>query len=319
MVGPLDVPDDGARPRVERDDVRVDGRQVDLVVVDGEVAGSDDAAELVRGVLVPVAPQELAGGGVERLHDAERAGDVQDAVVDEGVRLGPALGADGPRPDESQPVGVPRVDLVERAVAPAIERAAPVDPVRRVRIEQHGVGDRRHLAPLRLQRRFRLEDEAGGKGDGPRNGQGGELPGPAFHRRSFPARPATTRDPKGAGRRGRRRTADHNRWESLPWTGRCRGDAPADSRSGRQAASRRSTRAPPPRAITRVGRMNRMNAPDSTRPPTMLTTNGTRNIRSSLRSYSKGDRPREGWSRSSETPPGSRWRVAAADCRGYRR
>ena len=47
----------------------------------------------------------------------------------------------------------------------------------------------------------------------------------------------------------------------------------------------------PSAIITRVGRMKRMNTPDSTTPPIMLTTNGTRNIRSSLRSYSRGDNP----------------------------
>ena len=40
----------------------------------------------------------------------------------------------------------------------------------------------------------------------------------------------------------------------------------------------------PSAIITSVGRMKRMNAADRTKPPTMLTTNGTRNIRSSPRS-----------------------------------
>ena len=40
----------------------------------------------------------------------------------------------------------------------------------------------------------------------------------------------------------------------------------------------------PSATITNVGRMKRMNMPESTTPPIMLTTNGTRNIRSSLRS-----------------------------------
>ena len=184
VVGPLDVPDHLAAAGVERDDVRVDGRQVDLVVVDGEVAGRDDAAEILRVVLVPVAPEELPGGGVERFDDAERARDVHDAVVDERVRLGPALGADRPRPDEAQPIRVLRVDLVQRAVAPPVEGAPPVDPVGRVRIEQHGVGDRRHLAQLPLRRRAREEGDAGEQ----RSGEGIRA-SRAVHRRSFQARP----------------------------------------------------------------------------------------------------------------------------------
>ena len=54
-------------------------------------------------------------------------------------------------------------------------------------------------------------------------------------------------------------------WTAVPTTGRSYSLAPSA-------------------IITSVGRMKRMNAPDRTRPPTMLTMNGTRNIRSSPRS-----------------------------------
>ena len=152
VVGAGDVPHHVAGARVEGDDVRVDRGQVDLVVVDGEVPGGDDAGELVGHVLVPVAPAQLAGGGVEGLDDPERAGDVEHAVVDERIRLGPPLGRQGPRPREPEPVRVAGVDLVEGAVAPAVQRAPPVDPVGGVRLEQHFLGDRRERRLLRLHR-----------------------------------------------------------------------------------------------------------------------------------------------------------------------
>ena len=153
MVGAGHVPHHVAGARVEGDDVRVDRRQVDLVVVDGEVPGGDDAGELVGLVLVPVAPAKLAGGGVEGFDDAGGTGDVEHAFVDERVRLGPPLGRQGPRPREPQPVRVAGVDLVQRAVAPAVEGAPPVDPVGGVRVEEHRLGDRRERRLLRLRRR----------------------------------------------------------------------------------------------------------------------------------------------------------------------
>ena len=164
VVGAGHVPHDVPGPGVERHDVRIDGGEIDLVVVDGEIAGGDDAGELFGLVLVPVAPEQLAGGRVERLDDAERAGDVEHAVVDQRVRLGPALGPDGPGPGELQPMRVLRVDLIQGAVAPSVERAPPVDPVRGVRIEQHLRGDRRERPLLRVDRDSRRR-QGGGQHD----------------------------------------------------------------------------------------------------------------------------------------------------------
>ena len=53
-----------------------------------------------------------------------------------------------PAPDELQPVDVLPVDLVERTVAPAVERAPPVQPVGRIGVLQHRVGDRLDVAAL---------------------------------------------------------------------------------------------------------------------------------------------------------------------------
>ena len=103
-------------------------------------------------VLVPVAPAQLAGGGVEGLDDAGGTGDVEHAVVDQRVRLGPPLGRQGPRPREPEPLRVAGVDLVQRAVAPPVEGAPPVDPVGGVRVEEHRLGDRRERRLLRVSR-----------------------------------------------------------------------------------------------------------------------------------------------------------------------
>jgi len=43
---------------------------------------------------------------------------------------------------------VVRVDLVQRAVPPRIERAPPIQPVRHVGVRQHRVGDGREIAIL---------------------------------------------------------------------------------------------------------------------------------------------------------------------------
>ena len=167
----------------------VDRRQVDLVVVDGEVPGGDDAGE-VGLVLVPVAPAQLAGGGVEGLDDAGGTGDVEHAVVDQRVRLGPPLGRQGPRPREPQPVRVPGVDLVEGAVAPPVEGAPPVDPVGGVRLEQHRLGDRGERRLLRVGGQL-----VGGEGAGQhqRLGCGSHAFSSPLGAHSAPPRPVGTR------------------------------------------------------------------------------------------------------------------------------
>ena len=185
VVGAGDVPDDVAVPGVEGHDVRVDGGQIDLVVVDGEVAGGDDAGQLFRLVLVTIAPEQLPGGRIERFDDAERAGDVEHAVVDQRVRLGPALGPDGPRPGELQPVRVLGVNLVQGAVAPPVEGAPKVDPVGGIGIEQHLLGDRRERPLLRVH----------GRSAGREDGRQQDRPVSDSHRAPPPDRPRSDRRP----------------------------------------------------------------------------------------------------------------------------
>ena len=95
--------------------------------IDLDEAGDHVVGDVVRH-LPAVLPDEIAGRGVEGLDDIARVRHVHDAVVDERRAL-LAAGAEGARPDEAQIAHVVAIDLVERAVAPAVERAAPHQPV----------------------------------------------------------------------------------------------------------------------------------------------------------------------------------------------
>ena len=137
-VGHLVLPDQLTRPRVEGDQLRSARAGVDLVTVDGDAAPRHPGAAIDRQVLVlrnrlpaRMLPEEIAGGCVERLH-AAAAGHVHHAVVHQrGHLVGARLHRPGP--DELQVADVVPVDLVKRAVALAVQRPAPVDPVAVVR------------------------------------------------------------------------------------------------------------------------------------------------------------------------------------------
>ena len=149
VVGHHVIPDHLAGPRVQGDDVGVVGIEEDLVVVDGD--GPRARAERIVGrplEALAVLPDEVAGDRVEGLHDVERARQVHDPAVDDrrGLRQS---GGHRPRPGQPELVNVVAVDLIERAVAPAVQRPAPVDPVGRVGVGEHRVGDRREVAVLR--------------------------------------------------------------------------------------------------------------------------------------------------------------------------
>ena len=98
-----------------------------------------NVSEVVR-TRAAVLPEQVARDRVERLDDVARIRHVHDAVVNERrALLAPARQA--PRPDHAQLAHVPAVDGVERAVAPAVERPAPHQPVGRVGVLEHRVRD----------------------------------------------------------------------------------------------------------------------------------------------------------------------------------
>ena len=141
-VGDHRGPHGGAGAGVERHQFRVAGRQVDLVVVDGDVAHAAGGAARAVGADL-IGPDEVAGGAVEGLHLVHRVGQVDDAVVHQRHRLvGPAL-VHVPGPGQTQGADVGRGDLGKRAVAPRLIGAARHQPVARRGRPQHGVGDRR--------------------------------------------------------------------------------------------------------------------------------------------------------------------------------
>ena len=117
----------------------------DLVPVDGDGPGAHAAPDrieiLARGPQLPgVLPDAIPGDGVHRLHDAAGTRNEHHPVMHQGRRL-VEPGAGLPAPDELELIDVLPVDLVQRAVAPAVERAPPVEPVRRVGVLEHRVRD----------------------------------------------------------------------------------------------------------------------------------------------------------------------------------
>ena len=150
-VGDLGLPDDLAGARIERHDVRVGGVQDDPVLVDRDAAVRPAAAP--RGRKLPaILPQQVAGGGVERLHDVAGTGQEHHPVVhDRRGLLRPRLHRPGP--DQTEIADVAAGDLLQRAVAPPVLRPAPVQPALRRRVGQQRVGDRTDGGRLTGRRR----------------------------------------------------------------------------------------------------------------------------------------------------------------------
>ena len=137
--------------------------------MDGDVAvGVDQAADHVVGQVVgPVAavlPDEVAAHRVDGLDDVARVRHVEDAVVDQRRSLLQAR-AERTGPDHPEAGDVAAVDLVEGAEAPGVQGAAPHQPVVRVRVLEHGVGDRDELAVVLLRLRRRRQ-KRGGRDEG---------------------------------------------------------------------------------------------------------------------------------------------------------
>ncbi len=95
--------------------------------------------------LALVFPDEIAGRGVEGLDLVGVIEDIKHAVMDDRGRLGGARDQ-RPRPRHLEILDIVLVDLVERAVAVAVKRAPPHQPVGRRRIAQHRVRNRREIA-----------------------------------------------------------------------------------------------------------------------------------------------------------------------------
>lgn len=131
--GERDVPRDLARRLVERDQVRVDGRDIDLAVAEPEPAVGRPAAQLLAlQHVIREVPELLARRRIEGRDARERLRHVHHAVVDErrGLEGRGLAGLVDPARRELRHVG--SCDLVERREA-RVRVIAPVgQPVRRV-------------------------------------------------------------------------------------------------------------------------------------------------------------------------------------------
>ncbi len=132
VIAELLVPDDLAGVLVQRHDTGVEGAEVDLVAIDGRAAVDHVAARAdVIGQAMGVAPQALAGLGIEGEDARVGAGHVDHAVMDDGLGLLAALllVAEGERPSRGQFEYVALVDLRQRAPALCIGAHAVLQDV----------------------------------------------------------------------------------------------------------------------------------------------------------------------------------------------
>src|SRR5207249_2349073 len=100
-------------------------------------------------------------GAVQRLNNAARVGQVQAAVVNQRRRLIRSRVVHRPRPHQLKLLNVLPVDLIERAVAPGVICAPPVQPVAWSRIAQYRLGDRTEVLHLRHEPETSQQHHAG--------------------------------------------------------------------------------------------------------------------------------------------------------------
>ncbi len=161
VVEDLVLPGQFAGLGLQRIQVVVVGSVDDLVTIDGQVPIIlGQPAHHLRHVLwniPPVLPLEIAGDRVDRLHDLVGVGHIEGAAVGDRRAL---LGA-GPKPSGPHHLQFGHrllINLVERAVAPPVQRPAPHQPIAGRWVLQHLVGNR-------LERRLGTsigQEQAGG-------------------------------------------------------------------------------------------------------------------------------------------------------------
>jgi len=90
-------------------------------------------------------PQQIARRRVQRLDPVAGIRQEHHAIVNQRSPLLRSFGH-AARPNQLEIRDVAAVDLVERAVAPAIQRAPPHQPIRRIGLREHLAGDGRDRA-----------------------------------------------------------------------------------------------------------------------------------------------------------------------------
>ena len=174
VVEDLGVPHHLARLGVEGDDVVVHAGMEDQLAVDRDVpVGVDQAADhVVAQVVRPgaaVLPDQVARRRVDGLDGVLRVRHEHHAVADQRRSLLAAAGRQRAAPDQPEARDVVAVDLIERAVAPAVERAAPHQPLVGARVQQLRVGDGADAVRVLGEERGGGRDHQGGGGDAARS------------------------------------------------------------------------------------------------------------------------------------------------------
>ena len=146
VVTQLLVPDHLTGLVVERNDMRVERGQIDLVLVYGNATVHYVAAQLREHIarqLALVLPVDLASGAVDREHLVVRAGHVDRAVDHDSLAVLAVQNAEGHTEFRLQALDVALVDLRQRAVARGRVITTVQQPVAGVlvSVEQHVVGD----------------------------------------------------------------------------------------------------------------------------------------------------------------------------------
>ena len=117
--------------------MRVVGRQENLVAHDADAANR--AAAAAWGLIRTRAglPNQIARLGIQGLDNVTWTHEIKDAVVHDRRRLVGARIVHRPLPDELEMLNVVAVDLIQRAVTPALVVAAEHQPVTRRRVLEH--------------------------------------------------------------------------------------------------------------------------------------------------------------------------------------
>ena len=129
---------------MQGDQVGVPGQVVNLVVIHRQVAGAGPGSAIVENVpgqLSFVIPDQVPGGGIPGLDViAAGVGNVHDALIYQRPDLLPPR-IHSPHPGQLQPVHIAAIDLVQWRVPGKIEGAVVHQPVLRIRIQKHLVGN----------------------------------------------------------------------------------------------------------------------------------------------------------------------------------
>ena len=143
VVQDLRVPELLAGRGIEREDVAIGAGVDDRGAVDGEVAvrvhlrPAQVVGQVIR-TLPAVLPEQVARRRVDGLHHVPGVRHIEHAVAHQRGSLLQAL-SQASGPDHPDAPHVVAIDLVQRAVAPAVEGATPHQPVVRIWVLKFGI------------------------------------------------------------------------------------------------------------------------------------------------------------------------------------